>query len=93
MDQTPISFEFLDNKTYDTIGTRTVFVKQTDSGWDWRQATLQILVRADGIQRCKPLLIFYGMNEDRRQKPKAGNLRREYRLYYSRVEVGLSLIL
>jgi transposase-like protein len=29
MDQTPISFEFLDNKTYNTIGAKTVFVKQT----------------------------------------------------------------
>jgi hypothetical protein len=93
MDQTPISFEFLDNKTYNTIGARTVFVKQTGSGWDRRQATLQILVHADGIQRCKPLLIFHGMNEDHRQKPKAGNLRREYRLYDSRVEVRLILIL
>jgi hypothetical protein len=31
MDQTPISFEFLDNKTYDTKGVKTVFVKQTGS--------------------------------------------------------------
>ena len=88
MDQTPISFEFLDKRTYDTIGVRTVFLKQTGSGWDRRQATLQILVHADGIQRCKPLLIFHGMNEDHRQKPKAGNLRREYKLYDSRVEVS-----
>jgi transposase-like protein len=78
MDQTPISFEFLDSRTYDTTGVRTVFVKQTGSGWDRRQATLQILVHADGIQRCKPLLIFHGKNEDHRQKPKAGSLRREY---------------
>jgi hypothetical protein len=53
MDQTPISFEFLDNKTYNTKGVKTVFIKQTGSGWDRRQATLQILVHADGIQRCK----------------------------------------
>jgi hypothetical protein len=93
MDQTPISFEFLDNRTYDTTGVKTVFVKQTGSGWDRRQATLQILVHADGIQRCKPLLIFHGKNEDHRQKPKAGSLRREYKLYDSRVEVIPSLIL
>jgi transposase-like protein len=93
MDQTPISFEFLNNRTYDTTGVRTVFVKQTGSGWDRRQATLQILVHADGIQRCKPLLIFHGKNEDHRQKPKAGSLRREYKLYDSRVEVIPSLIL
>jgi transposase-like protein len=87
MDQTPISFEFLDNKTYDTKGVKTVFVKQSGSGWDRRQATLQIVVHADGIPRCKPLLIFHGKNEDHRQKPKAGNLRREYKLYDPRVEV------
>jgi hypothetical protein len=49
MDQTPIAFEFLDKRTYDTTGVRTVFVKQTGSGWDRRQATLQILVYADSI--------------------------------------------
>ena len=32
MDQTPIFFEFLDNRTYDTKGTKTVFLKQTGSG-------------------------------------------------------------
>ena len=32
MDQTPIAFEFLDKRTYDTTGVRTVFLKQTGSG-------------------------------------------------------------
>jgi hypothetical protein len=32
IDQTLISFEFLDNKTYNTKGVKTVFVKQTGSG-------------------------------------------------------------
>jgi hypothetical protein len=32
MDQTPISFKFLDSRTYDTIGIRTVFVKQSGLG-------------------------------------------------------------
>ena len=89
MDQTPIAFEFLDSRTYDTTGIRTVFVKQTGSGWDRRQATLQILVHADGIQRCKPLLIFHGKNQDHRQKPVSGPLKREYTLYDSRVEVSV----
>jgi hypothetical protein len=93
MDQTPIAFEFLDKRTYDTTGVRTVFLKQTGSGWDWRQATFQILVHTDSIQRCKPLLIFHGMNKDHRQKPKAGNLRREYKLYNLRVEVSIPILL
>ena len=49
MDQTPIAFEFLNSRTYNTKGIRTLFVKQTSSGWDRQQATLQILVHADGI--------------------------------------------
>jgi transposase-like protein len=32
MDQTPIAFEFLNGRTYDTTGVRTVFVKQSGSG-------------------------------------------------------------
>jgi hypothetical protein len=32
IDQTLISFEFLDNKTYNTKGVKTVFVKQTGLG-------------------------------------------------------------
>lgn len=91
MDQTPIAFEFLDGRTYDTTGIRTVFIKQTGSGWDRRQATLQILVHADGIQRCKPLLVFHGKNQDHRQKPVSGPLKREYTLYDSRVEVSVVL--
>ena len=87
MDQTLISFEFLDGMTYDTKGVKTVFVKQTGSRWDRRQATLQIMVYIDGIRCYKPLLIFHGKNEDHRQKPKASNLRKEYKLYDSRVEV------
>ena len=93
MDQTLISFKFLHKRTYDTTGVRTVFLKQTGSGWNRRQATLQILVHADGIQRCKPLLIFHGMNKDHRQKLKAGNLRRKYRLYDSRVKVSTLILI
>ena len=32
IDQTPIAFKFLDRRTYDTKGIKTVFVKQTGSG-------------------------------------------------------------
>jgi hypothetical protein len=60
MDQTPIAFEFLQGCTYDTKGVKTVWIKEQRSGWDRRQATLQVCVYADGIQRCRPLLIFHG---------------------------------
>ena len=91
MDQTPIAFEFLNSRTYDTKGIRTVFVKQTGSGWNQQQATLQILVYTDSIQRYKPLLIFYSKNKDHRQKPVLGPLRRKYKLYDLRVEVSIIL--
>jgi len=60
MDQTPVAFEFLSSRTYDFKGASTVWIKEQRSWWDRRQATLQVCVFADGIMRCKPLLIFYG---------------------------------
>jgi hypothetical protein len=59
IDQTLIAFKFLFRKTYDFKGSKTVWLKEARSGWDWRQATLQLCVFADGIQRSRPLLIFY----------------------------------
>ena len=60
MDQSPIAYEFISDKTYDLKGEKTVWTKSARSGWDKRQATLQIMVHADGICRSKPLLIFRG---------------------------------
>ena len=60
MDQSPIAYEFISDKTYNFKGERTVWTKSARSGWDKRQATLQIMVHADGICRSKPLLIFRG---------------------------------
>jgi len=36
MDQTLIAFEFLFGKTYDFKGSKTVWLKEARSGWDWR---------------------------------------------------------
>lgn len=58
MDQTPLPFEFLDGKTYDFKGSKTVWVKAIRSGWLKRQATHMITVCVDGIRRCDPLIIF-----------------------------------
>jgi hypothetical protein len=60
MDQTPTAFEFLSGCIYDFKGNKTIWIKEQRSGWDRRQATLQVCVYANGIQRCRPLLIFYG---------------------------------
>ena len=42
MDQTPIVYEFLSSKTYEDWGKKTVWIKEARSGWDRRQATLQV---------------------------------------------------
>jgi hypothetical protein len=86
MDQTPISFEFLSQRTYSTKGEKTVWVKTARSGWDKRQATLQIILHADGIPCCRPLLIFHGKS-DKRGFHIDSSLRAEYKKYDKRVKV------
>jgi len=48
MNQTPLAFDFLGSWTYDTKDAKTVFQKETWSGWDKWQCTLQVCVFADG---------------------------------------------
>jgi len=86
MDQTPIAFEFLDQKTYNSKGAKTIWVRSARSGWEKRQATLQIVLHADGIQRCKPLLIFKATG-DKTGKPVDKKIHAEWKLYDQRVVV------
>lgn len=37
IDETPIPFEYLSGRTYDIIGSKTIWVKESRSGWDKRQ--------------------------------------------------------
>jgi len=60
LDETPIPFEYLEGKTYDQRGAKTVWVKESRSGWDKRQASLVLCVFADGISRIPPMIIFRG---------------------------------
>jgi hypothetical protein len=60
MDQTPLSFEFNEGKTYAKKGDKTIWVKEQRSGWNKRQATLQLTVHADSKPHTKPLLMFRG---------------------------------
>jgi hypothetical protein len=84
IDQTPIAFEFLSGRTYDFKGSKTIWVKEQRSGWDRRQATLQVCVYANGVMRCKPLLIFH-------RDPIGDKCRRvEEKLYDKRVEVAFN---
>ena len=60
MDQTPLPFEFNEGRTYASRGSRTVWIKEQRSGWNKRQATLQLCLHADGKPYTKPLLMFRG---------------------------------
>lgn len=82
MDQTPIAYEFLQGHCYDFKGAKTVWVKTHRSGWDYCQATLMIYVSADGVLRCKPLIIFKGS-----PGPKNSTIRKEMTKYDSGVIV------
>ena len=59
MDEMLILFEFLNGRTYEMKGAKTVWAKQTRWGWDKRQATLILYVFADGRSQIKPKLIFH----------------------------------
>jgi len=61
MDQTPLPFEYLEGRTYNQKGEKTIWAQSSQSGWDKRQATIQLTVFADGIPRVKPLVFFHGM--------------------------------
>ena len=60
LDETPIPFEYLQGKTYDRVGAKTVWVKESRSGWDKRQASLVLCIFADGVSRVPPMVIFHG---------------------------------
>ena len=49
--ETPIPFEYIDKKTYNIKGAKTVTAKTDHSSWDKRQATLSI---ATPEFRCQP---------------------------------------
>ena len=82
MDQTPISYEFLAGPCYDFKGAQTVWIKESRSGWDKRQATLMVYVAADGINHMRPLLIFKGKDCKKNAKIQA-----EMRQYDDRVAI------
>jgi hypothetical protein len=60
MNQSPLAFEFLKGRTLARRGDQTITLKGAKSRWDKRQCTLQIYVSVDGVDRCKPLLMFKG---------------------------------
>ena len=60
MDQTPLPFEHLRDRTYACKGDKTVWAKSIRGGWDKRQATLVPTIFAAGIPYVKPDIYFKG---------------------------------
>ena len=58
MDQTPLLFVLDDNRTYDTVGAKEIWVRSGQSGLDKRQCTVQLTVFGDGVCRLRPTLIL-----------------------------------
>ncbi|RFU34110.1 hypothetical protein B7463_g2199, partial [Scytalidium lignicola] len=86
MDKTPIPFEHLDGYSYDMTGARTVSRHTDQSRWNKHQATLILYIFADGIQRIKPKLIFYGTT-----RPSGQIYNKEKHLYHPGVTVEFNL--
>jgi DDE superfamily endonuclease len=57
--ETLILFEYINKKTYNIKGAKTITAKTDRSGWDKWQATLVLYIFADGILRIQLKLIFY----------------------------------
>ena len=60
IDQTPLPFVLGDGKAYDKKGVREVWAESGQSDLDKRQATVQLTVFADGVDRIRPTIIFRG---------------------------------
>jgi hypothetical protein len=65
MDQIPIVFEWMDGKTLETTGAKSVTFYSQRSGFEKRQCTVQLTVSADGVMRVKPLCIFRGVSDSK----------------------------
>lgn len=75
MDQTPLPWEYLEGRTYEFKGNKTVWVRSRKSGWGKRQATIQLTIFADGVARVRPLIIFRGAEESSRAARKKEQIR------------------
>ncbi|RPA94083.1 hypothetical protein L873DRAFT_1940679, partial [Choiromyces venosus 120613-1] len=63
LDETLIPFEYLNGKIYDITGSKTIWVKESWSGWDKYQATLVLCIFTDGIARVPLMVIFHGIGQ------------------------------
>ncbi len=68
--QVPLPFVVGQEKTYDICGSKQVWVSQPSSGLEKRQATLQLCIRASGMQTVKPAVIFKGKGNVKEKEVK-----------------------
>ena len=71
-------------KTYACKGYKTVWAKPIGSGWDKRQATLVLIVSADGVSYIKPDIYFKGTDNPILRESYFGE---EHKHYYPRVGI------
>ena len=60
MDQPPLPFVLDDAKTYDKKGVKELWAQSGQSSLDKSQATVQLTVFADGVDRVRPNVVFQG---------------------------------
>lgn len=71
LDETPLPFKYLTGRTYNPIGSKTVLVRESKSGWDKRQASLVLGIFGDGFNRVPPMILFHGQGMVyRKESPK-----------------------
>ena len=60
MDQIPLPFVLDDGKTHDIKGVKEIWAQSGQLGLDKWQATVQLTVFADGVDRVRTTIIFTG---------------------------------
>ena len=70
VNQVPLPFAVKQDRTYDFLGSKQIWVSQPGSGLDKRKATLQLCTRAEGKQTVQPAIVFRGkgMYQHRRER-------------------------
>ena len=58
LDETPLPFHLGSDSSYNLKGEKTITTRVERSGWDKRQATVLLIINADGSWLLKPLVIF-----------------------------------
>lgn len=62
-DKTSLPFEYLTGHTCDSIRAKTMWIKETKSGWDKCQTSLVLCVVADSVNVITPMKIFRGKSD------------------------------